>query len=162
MKSYFVLILLAFFGGSCAPIISNTTYQKVDKEVLLEDLFETPNSFIGKTVLVGGVVIQFDKTNNRLLAFQTQLDSRLRPLENDKTLGRFLVVFDKPIDKDKFEKGVKLTIVGKLEGVENLPLHQTSYNYLVLKPIEYHLWSKDQPWDFRPGFQVGVGVSGSI
>ena len=66
------------------------------------------------------------------------------------------------LDKDKFKKGVKLTFVGTLEGTERLPLHQTFYNYLVLKPVEYHVWSKKQQRGFQPGFQFGVGVSGSI
>ncbi len=162
MKSFFALILLAFFAGSCIPVISDPVYQQVDKDVSLIELFKSPGNFIGKTVLVGGVVIQVDDANNRFLAFQTKLDVRLQPLENDETLGRFLVVFDEPIDKDKFEKGVKVTIVGSLEGTRKLPLDKTSYNYLVLKPIEYHVWSKNKPWDFRPGFQVGVGISGSI
>jgi outer membrane lipoprotein len=162
MKSFFVLTALTVFCFSCAPVISGEVHLKVDKDISLKELFETPEKFIGKTVLIGGVVIQLDKDNNRLLAFQTELDVRLQPLVNDKTLGRFLIVFDKPVDKDKLEKGVKLTLVGTLEGMEKLPLHQTFYNYLVLKPIEYHVWSKDQPWDFRPGFQIGVGINGSI
>jgi outer membrane lipoprotein len=147
---------------SCAPIISDEVSLKVDKDVSLKELFKTPEKFVGKTILIGGVIIQFDNANNRLLAFQTELGSRLQPLENDETLGRFLIVFEKPVDKDKFEKGKKMTLVGILEGTEKLPLHHTLYNYLVLKPIEYHVWPKDQPWDFRPGFQVGVGVSSSI
>jgi starvation-inducible outer membrane lipoprotein len=162
MKSFFVLIALMIFCFSCAPIISDEVYLKVDKDISLKELFKTPEKFVGQTVLIGGVVIQFDSSNNRLLAFQTELDQRLQPLVNDETLGRFLIAFDKPIDGDKFEKGVKLTLVGTLEGTEKLPLHQTFYNYLILKPIEYHVWSKDQPWDFRPGFQIGVGLSGSI
>ncbi len=162
MKSFIALIALVVFGFSCAPIISDEVYLEIDKDISLEELFKTPDKFIGKTVLIGGVVIQFDSSNNRLLAFQTELDDRLQPLGNDETLGRFLIVFDKPVDKDKFEKGVKLTLVGSLERTEKLPLHQTFYNYLVLKPIEYHIWSKDQPWDFRPEFRFGVGISGSI
>jgi outer membrane lipoprotein len=162
LKSIFVLMALTIFCFSCAPVISNEVHLKVDKDISLKELFETPENFVGKTILIGGVVIQLDKDNNRLLAFQTELDVRLQPLGNDETLGRFLIVFDKPVDKDKLEKGVKLTLVGTLEGTEKLPLHQTFYNYLVLKPIEYHVWSKDQPWGFRPGFQIGVGISGSI
>ena len=162
LKSIFVLMALTIFCFSCAPVISNEVHLKVDKDISLKELFETPENFVGKTILIGGVVIQLDKDNNRLLAFQTELDVRLQPLGNDETLGRFLIVFDKPVDNDKLEKGVKLTLVGTLEGTEKLPLHQTFYNYLVLKPIEYHIWSKDQPWDFRPGFQIGVGISGSI
>lgn len=162
MKSFFFLIGLVIFGFSCAPVISDAVYLKADKDISLEELFKKTEKFVGKTILIGGVVIEFDNANNRILAFQTKLDHRLQPLENDETLGRFLISFDKPVDKDKFEKGVKLTLVGTLEGTENLPLHQTFYNYLILKPIEYHIWSKDQPWDFRPGFQVGAGVSGFI
>jgi outer membrane lipoprotein len=162
MKSFFVLTALTVFCFSCAPVISDEVHLKVDKDISLKEIFETPEKFVGKTVLIGGVVIQLDKDNNRLLAFQTDLDVRLQPLGNDETLGRFLIVFDKPVDKDKLDKGVKLNLVGTLEGTEKLPLHKTFYNYLVLKPIEYHIWSKDQPWDFRPGFRIGVGVSGSI
>jgi outer membrane lipoprotein len=162
MKSFFVLLVLFVFCFSCAPVISNATFQKVDKKVSLKELFKTPDKFVGKTVLIGGIVIQVDSDNNRLSMFQADLDLRLQPLENDETLGRFLVVFDNPFEKDKIKKGVKLTLVGKLEGTEKLPVHQISYNYLVLRAVEYHVWSKNQPWDFRPGFQVGVGVSGSI
>lgn len=162
MRSFFALMTLTVFSFGCAPIISDEVSSKVDKEILLKELFETPEKFVGKTVLLGGVVIQFDSAKNRLLAFQTELDIRLQPLENDETLGRFLIVFDRPVDKDKFKKGVKLTFVGTLEGTERLPLHQTFYNYLVLKPVEYHVWSKKQQRGFQPGFQFGVGVSGSI
>jgi starvation-inducible outer membrane lipoprotein len=153
---------LTVFCFSCASVISDEIYLKVDKNISLKELFKTPEKFVGKMVLIGAVVVQFDNANNRLLAFQTELDVRLQPLGNDKTLGRFLIVFDKPADKDKFEKGVKLTLVGVLEATEKLPLHKTFYNYLVLKPIKYHVWSKDQPLDFRPGFRVGVGIRGSI
>lgn len=149
-------------GFGCATVISDEVYLKVDKDISLKELFKTPDKFVGKTVLIGGVVIQFDNANNRLLALQTELDTRLQPLGNDETLGRFLIVFNNPADKDKFEKGVKLTIVGSLEGTEKLPLHKTFYNYLVIKPIEYHVWSKNKSWDFRSGIRVGVGVSGSI
>ncbi|GEM_PF-4788311 len=162
MKSFFVLLVLSAFCFSCAPVISNATSQKVDKDVSLKELFKTPDKFVGKTILIGGIVIQIDSDNNRLSMFQADLDLRLQPLENDETLGRFLVVFDNSLEKDKIKKGVKLTLVGKLEGTKKLPVHQISYNYLVIRAVEYHVWSKNQPWDFQPGFRVGVGVSGSI
>ena len=140
MKLFFLLLVLVFWGGGCTPIISYTLHQEVDKDLSLLELFKTPNNFVGKTFLIGLVIIRFDKTKKRLLAFQVDLDVRLKPIENDKTLGRVLIIFDEPIDEDKFKNGAKLTFVGKLLGIERLPIHQTFYNYLVLKPIEYYLW----------------------
>ncbi len=145
----------------CAPGISNSVLEAVDKSVSNEEFFKTPEKFVGKSVLLGGTTIQFESRENRLIVLQSLLDIRFSPMESDATLGRFLVVLDTPIKDEKLVKGAKISIFGKVEGKKRLPLQARYYYYLVVRAVEYHVWLETEPWGYR-GLNFGFGVSGSF
>jgi len=159
-KTFFLLCFMALIA-SCAPVISQTTMNTVDKSITFPALQKNPDDMKGKIVLLGGQIIAtIPKAGETWIeVLEKPLDYQQRPSDADQSAGRFLVRVQGFLDPTIYEKGRKLTVAGQVEGKIIRPLSEINYTYPVISAREQYLW---QPADTNnnPRFSIGIGGFG--
>ncbi|MFQ5445083.1 MAG: Slp family lipoprotein [Nitrospinales bacterium] len=154
---------LMFLSG-CAPVLSSGVIQQSDTSVTFPDLVRTPANYTGKTVVLGGTIINLKDlaTGTELEVLQRPLGYRMEPLLNDQSGGRFLVLFDQFLDDKIYERGRKITLAVKVVGSETRSLEGIQYTYPILKEKEHYLWPKVGRYYSDPRFYFGIGINHSF
>jgi outer membrane lipoprotein len=148
-----VLILAACGGG-----ISRQARDQVTYTGAFADLQQAPAKFQGAMVLLGGKVVDTRAISDgtELVVLQLDIGSNDRPLDNDRSQGRFLVRSDRFIDPAIFPPGTLITVVGRLQGSETRPIGEMPYIYPVIAPAEMKKWPAGS--DASPRFHFGIGI----
>jgi outer membrane lipoprotein len=162
-------VLIAFTGliaatmlvTACASVISQSTLDRVDRTIAFQEIQGDPERFVGKTVLLGGVIVTTDvkKEATWVEVVQKPLDWEKMPEDTDLSYGRFLVLFDGFMDPAIYARGRKITVAGDVQGKKVLPIMEIHYTYPVIVPREHHVWT-DAETDGGPRFSIGIGVGG--
>ena len=160
MKKLLLSIALLILLNGCSHVISRTNLEKIDRSVSLEQLMKAPEKYVGKIVLLGGEIVNAvnRKEGTYLEVLQKEVDSYGRPLESDKTRGRFLIIYEGYLDSAIFSRGRPLTVAGEVRGVKKQPLGEIEYKYPLIKALEMHLL------DYRrgPAIRFGIGIGGTF
>lgn len=149
------VLLLALALTGCAHSILKGTLKEVDKGISYENLRKDAENYKGKTVLLGGVIINTEnkKEGTLLEIYQTGLDCYGEPINTDVSQGRFLAMYNKFLDSEIYRSGRKVTVVGVMQGVETMKLDEIDYDYPYLMINEIHLWKEEQPPVFGPYYR---------
>ncbi len=139
------LMVLTLVG--CAHPISETLRQNVDPNLTFSQIFQSPDAFIGKTVLLGGEIVETRNYPNfvEIEVVQKPLDLAGYPESRDVSGGRF--VFQKPgyLESEIFAKGRKIVGAGVVKGTQVKALGNITYRYPVIEVAELHLWQDLTP-----------------
>ena len=155
MKKFFLpLTLIAIIG--CAHVISQTVRDEVDTAITPEMLFRDPDAYRGKTVLLGGVIISTNNTDEGtyIEVVQKPLDYRGKPKDTDISSGRFLILHKGYLDPAIYSPGRKLTVAGEVSGKRVRPLGKLQYAYPFIKSKELRIIEPRR--DYPIGFSIGI------
>ena len=160
-KTIWTMLLLSIVTAwtvGCSGGISKQALAKVTYKGTFEALQQAPEKFIGETVILGGKIIAVHPLAGatELVVLQLALNSSDRPVDNDKSGGRFLVRSDQFLDPALFPAGTLITLVGRLKGSEIQTIGQMPYRYPVIIPEEIKKWPVES--DSGPRFHFGIGV----
>ncbi|MDA8141412.1 MAG: Slp family lipoprotein [Desulfobacteraceae bacterium] len=147
------VIYLVGCGGISKEARSQVTYTGTFAE-----LQASPDPHIGQIAIFGGKVISvqvLDK-GTELTILQLELDSSDRPMNNDQSKGRFLVLSNQFLDPALYPAGTLVTVVGKIKGSQERAIGQMPYRYPIIEPIEIKKWPMET--DTSPRFHFGIGV----
>ena len=148
MKIALVMLVIASFLAGCAHVISEDTLKQVDDKTTFSQLHENPSAHRGKIVLLGGVIvnstIQGDGT--LLEIYQTRTDSTYKPINPDRSEGRFLAHYKGFLESEIYRKGRMLTVAGTAEGEKIMKLGEIDYRYPYLEVRELYLWEEEEPY----------------
>jgi outer membrane lipoprotein len=152
------LIAIWVLAG-CASAISQQARDQVTLEMAFSDIIKDPQPLVGEVVLLGGRLIATTPHDRgtELVVLQLPLEMGLRPKSSGQSEGRFLVQAADFMDPAVYAPDRYITLVGKINGVEERPLGQTVYRYPELALIEIKLWSEEVPHS-EPRFQFGFGM----
>jgi outer membrane lipoprotein len=155
MRSLMLIAATVLIFSGCAHVISEDSRSLVDPTITFSRLRAAPDSFVGKYVMLGGVVagVRNEKDGSRLEVVQTPLESDDLPEEaSHASGGRFLAVTSAFLDPLVYKTGRRVTLVGQVQGKQTLPIEQTEYTYPVLSLREIHVWKKSEinPPDYPP------------
>lgn len=141
------LILVGAAG--CAPVISSNLRDQAAPGITFEQVFKDPTRYRGKTVIWGGVIVRSEnKREGTLLeVLQKPTDYAGRPLETDRSGGRFLALYKGFLDVALYAEGREVTIAGRIEGRRTLPLGEIRYAYPLIRILEAHLWQERKDWE---------------
>ncbi len=155
MKKLILILALTVIIG-CAHVISQEVRDEVDPEVTPEMLFGSPDAYKGRTVILGGVIINSKNTDEGTLieVLQKPIDYRGRPANTDISLGRFLVFYEGYLDTAIYSVGRKVTVAGEVLGKRMRPLGELEYPYLFIKSKEVHALKPKS--DCPVGFSIGI------
>lgn len=145
-----VMIAISVIG--CVHVIPKETLREVDRNLSYAELHEAPKAHKGKVVLLGGVVVKaVNKEEGTLLEiYQTGIDGSGKPIELDRSGGRFLAFYKGFLDSEVYCKGRQVTIAGAVEGERIGKLGELEYHYPYLVIRAIHLWRKERPYAYRP------------
>jgi len=152
-----MLLLMVLSLVSCAHVVSKEMRQKAGVPPPTDRLFAHPDDYIGRTVILGGFIINTTNAGDAtyIEVVQTPLDSREQPGSADKTVGRFLVKSTKYLDPAIYARGRRLTVAGEVEGTHPGKVGDAPYTYLLIRSRELHLLKDSGE---GPRFHIGVGV----
>jgi len=113
----------------------------------------------GKNVMWGGMIV--NSTNmekrTRLEVLAYPLDSDQRPQTDQQPYGRFLLFKEGYLETVDYAPGRRITVLGRLRGVQTGKLDETSYTYPVLDAENLYLWGKGDVKS-EPRVHFGIGV----
>jgi len=147
---------MLIIGSGCAPVISDKVKTKA-QDIPFAKIHENPDDYKGKVVVLSGVVLEAQNTQNgtQLVVLQTSADSRGRPKNIDNSEGRFLALYDEYLDVAIYRRGREVTIGGKIIGQRILSLGEINYTYPLVRVQDIHLWpveEKDRPYYYSPPY----------
>lgn len=137
-----LLLLSIFINAGCTHVISSRAQDKVDRETEFDQVTENPERYMGKTLLLGGVIVDMRITGeaSTLEIFRWKLDRWGEPFAVDEDAGRFLARTERPLDPALYAPGRLVTLTGTLIGQKTLPLGQLEYRYPLFRINESYLW----------------------
>jgi len=143
--SLFLGLILTLAG--CTPIISEQTRTLINSDVSFQTLKETPENYIGKTILLGGRVanIRNNADGTELEIVQFDLTSQSYPEDTFLSYGRFLATNSNFMDPLIFRRGMLITLVGEVKGKKTMRLDDMDYTYPVISLREWYLWPGSDP-----------------
>ena len=123
-------------------MISDESMRLVDTRITFDELRKTPDSFIGKFVLLGGTIagVKNSKKGAELEVVQTPLDNNDEPEETRYSGGRFLVTSSRFLDPLVYKSGRRVTVVGEVKGKKTRAIDEAEYLYPVVAEVEKLLY----------------------
>ena len=161
LKTLTALSLLS--GISCTHPISENLRAQIDPNLAFNDLMESPNLNLEKSVMFGGVIVQTRNFDNHteIEVIQKDLDSFGHPSREDKTEGRFIFVKEGFLEPEVYAKGRYITGAGQLKGTRIEKIDNKNYKYPLIEVTELKLWKdyKRSPYDgyygpFYPSYSL--------
>jgi len=154
-----ILSLLILFVVGCAPVISQEVLREVDKDLPFQAVLRNPDEFKGKTILLGGKIIETTplQGKTRMTVLQHPLGFRNKPSIDEGSEGRFIVEAAGFLDPVVYSAGRQVTVAGIVEGKEVLPLGEITYTYPLITSRELYLWPVDEGGQV-PQFYIGIGI----
>ena len=111
------------------------------------------------TVLWGGTIIGASnlESGSQLELVAYPLDRTQRPQIGLPSQGRFVVKSDDYLETLDFAEGRQLTVLGALDGLEEVTVGEARRELPVVRATDLHLWTGRGPGP-RTGFTFGIGV----
>ena len=134
-------VLIAITSAACSvvsPQVKSSAISGVPFPLLVKDV----DRYRGATVILGGYVLETENLESttviRLL--QAPLNLAEEPGPREDSLGRFEVSCNGFLDPELYRKDRRLTVAGKVTGVDMRPVEKSRVPYLQLQALEVHLW----------------------
>jgi starvation-inducible outer membrane lipoprotein len=117
MKRLLLVLLSSLLAVSCA-VISKEAREEAEKDVSFRQLVENPSMHKGKTVLLGGYILNARSAEGGVLieVEQAPLSTWWIPRARDQSEGRFVVVEKRSEDTGSFKSGSAITVAGRVLG----------------------------------------------
>ena len=115
--------------------VSPELEQQIDTTVAFADLRAAPGNYVGRVVMVGGVVITARRTEDRTEIEVLQLPAEAggpSTTERVRSEGRFLAVREAFLDPATVPPGTPITVIGVVSGATTRPLDDSEYAYPIL------------------------------
>lgn len=123
-------------------IIPKSIEEKALPEMPLPMLIQQAGQYIGKTVILGGYVLEIRDLNGqtRIIAIQAPLDSDQEPKSKDLSQGLIILNYHGILDKKVYAKDSKITVAGVVQGSSATKTPQSYYPYVELELAHIYRW----------------------
>jgi len=155
-----IATLAALVMAGCAPVISPAVLKEVDQSVRFEQVLKNPLAYRGRTVLLGGDIIETQNFPEKTLivVLQRSLGFRKKPAAGGESKGRFIVSVPGFLDPAIYRPRRKVTVVGSVFGKEVRPLGEIEYAYPIITKRELYVWPSEESSATQPRVRFGVGI----
>ena len=154
-----ITLLLGVMGCAAAErVIPESLEAQVDRTVTFGQLRESPDSYRGRWVVLGGEVLKAKrlKDGTQLEVLQLPLAEWQPGAPRNESQGRFLAIQKEFLDPATVGSDTRVTIVGEVLGATTQPLDETDYRYPTVE-VKYL-----KIWEPRPAYQRPAGPRWSI
>lgn len=137
-----IFLTLALFSQGCTTVISEKSRALVNSDASFESLKTSPETYIGKHMIMGGRVaaVRNSGDGGEIEVVQFDLGSSGYPNIGFLSYGRFLAVSNEFIDPLIVSQGGAITLVGEVKGKKTRRLDTMDYTYPVIELREWHIW----------------------
>lgn len=150
VKTSLPVFAILFFVMSCS-VISKQIRKESIAPVKFKILVQETDKYLGNTVILGGYILDtqnlVDKSSIKVL--QVPLGLGETPKSRDDSEGRFIVSHKGFLDPEIYSKNRRLTVAGKIVGIEVEKIDHFSQPYLKIESREIYLWPKEEDY-LRP------------
>ena len=150
LRSLKILISFSILSlTACAHPISESIRAQIDSNLTLNQLLESPDPYLEKNVMFGGIIVQTRSFENRteVEVIQKDLDLFGYPSREDKTEGRFIFIKYGFLEPEIYAKGRYVTGAGKVKGAQTGKIDNKDYKYPLIEVAELKLW---EDYNFSP------------
>jgi len=144
-------------------IIPAELLAQVDQSISFTDLRASPDNYIGRTVLFGGMAIKSHRAKDRTEIEILELPMVAKRPAEQRSLskGRFIAVQSGEfLDPAVIEQDSPLTVLGEVKGARVQPLDEGEYQYPVLEIKHIVNWKTLQSPERVAGYGGGYGYAG--
>lgn len=162
-----LILFFALLGAGCASNVPVNIRTEPAGNPPLPTVANDAKPFVGHAVRWGGSIISVDNKPNEtvLEVLGQELDAFGRPIESDRTQGRFLAEVQGFLDPQIYRKDRVVTVYGNLAPSVVRNIGEKPYTYPVVKASQVYLWAEYAPYRdpfcdpffgpgpyYRPGF----------
>ncbi len=143
MARYLLFTLLPLLlNTGCVCAISDDSRKLVDSTLTFSNVRENPDIWIGKYIMLGGLIANVKNTNEggQLEVVQLKLDDNGIPEDAFSSDGRFVATSPNFLDNMIYKPGRLVTLVGEIKGKKISTLDEIKYLYPVIRIKEMHVW----------------------
>jgi outer membrane lipoprotein len=104
--------------ASCSPI-SSEMRREAGPPVPFPHLLQSVDRYQGKTVILGGYILEVDKSphKTRFCVLQAPLNFRLEPVRRERSEGKFVVSYQGFLSARRYRSGRPITVAGRVVGL---------------------------------------------
>jgi outer membrane lipoprotein len=164
-----VMIGMATLVAGCAtPVVPESLAPQIDKAVTFNQIVESPDSYRGKVVVLGGEILKAKalRGGTQLEILQLPLDSDQEPVtDRMESKGRFLALQKEFLDPATIAEGTRVTVVGEVTGSTVDKMDEADYRFPTLDVKHLHRWDAKRAEEHSapgPWWNVfgGIGFGG--
>jgi outer membrane lipoprotein len=150
LKISWMVFLIPLFATSCS-VISQQVRKESMPPVDFKMLIQNTNKYLGKTVILGGYILETqnlaDRSSIKVLQVPLGWGETLKSKDDSK--GRFIISHKGFLDPEIYSKDRKVTVAGKIVGKTDEKVGQFTQPYLKIESREIYLWPKEDEY-IRP------------
>jgi len=159
-------LILTFVFSACVTkkesFIPPTLESQIDWTISFEQIKESPSTYQGSVVIVGGEVLLAKrfKDHTRLIVLELPLSPSNQPAtKRTQSEGRFIAQQSEFLDPATVPPGTRVTVVGEVSGSTTEWLDEMKYNYPILKIKHLEVWPSALPPPYMYGPYLGYPYS---
>lgn len=122
------------------------------QQTKFKPLMQQVDNRIGESVTLGGYMLDTRAADNQthIIVLQAPLGLRGRPQSEDKSQGRFVVVYQGRLDPNDVGPRRKLTVTGKVIGTAQEKITNCPDPCLIIESSDLHVWPlyEEQFWGY--------------
>jgi len=136
----------------CSYAISPQIRDSADRSIPYEKLSADPHAYAGRTVILGGEIIDTRNTRSGTIidVRQKELDLWGKPRRTNRSGGVFLVLHRAQLDPLIYAAGREITVAGEVTRADKAGTGQDLSGYLILRSRELKLWPSERLTSDKP------------
>jgi len=151
LNTIMAFCITALILSSCAskpPLVLQLPESEQSVSLNASDLKQS----IGKTVRWGGTIIETknNKDSTQIIILGYPLDSQARPNTYAQNSRRFIANFNYFLEPDTYTDKRKITVIGKLDRLEDSKIGDFNYEYPVVSVEKHAIWSTSRFYEYDP------------
>ena len=158
---FWIVFLISLTG--CAHPISKGFRNQVDPDLSLNQILQSPDSYVGKKVVLGGAIVETRNLKNvtEIEVVEKDLDCFGYPSLSDESRGRFLFRKQGYLEAQIYAKDRIVTGGGTVVGTQSGKIGEVEYEFPVIEIEELKLWDaldyRYAPYGYGP-YIPGWGI----